>query len=102
MYHYFDRKNQLFIMRYMPSHLHKILWSKMPSGGGFISRPLSHLQHGKSHAPSMEGELMDVLATCDTSMGKVMHLPWKVNSWKFWKHVTQVWEKSCCRWDSAA
>src|SRR5260370_40267775 len=44
MYHHFDRKNQLFIMRYIPSHLHEILWSKMPSGGGFSSKPLSHLQ----------------------------------------------------------
>src|SRR5258708_6438843 len=44
MYPHFDRKNKLFIMRYIPSHLHEILWSKMPSGGGFSSKPLSHLQ----------------------------------------------------------
>jgi len=30
-------------MRYIPSHLHEILWSKMPSGGRFSSKPLSHL-----------------------------------------------------------
>ena len=35
---------------------------------------------------------VDVLATCDTSMGKVMHLPWKVNKLMFWQHVTQAWE----------
>src|SRR5260370_30357806 len=40
----FDCKTQLFIMRYIPSHLHKILWSKMPSGGGFSSKPLSRLR----------------------------------------------------------
>src|SRR5260370_33355019 len=45
MYHHFDRKNQLFIMRYIPSHLHEILFSKLPSGGGICSKPLSHLQH---------------------------------------------------------
>src|SRR5260370_2093254 len=53
MYHYFDCKNQLFIKRYMPSHLHKILWSKMPSGGRFSSRPLSCL-HQKFPTSSPE------------------------------------------------
>src|SRR5260370_19559460 len=43
MYHHFDRKNQLFIMRYIPSHLHEILFSKLPSGGGIHSKPLSCL-----------------------------------------------------------
>src|SRR5260370_34280395 len=45
MYHHFDHKNQLFIMRYMHSHLHKILWLKMLSDGGFSSKLLSHLHH---------------------------------------------------------
>src|SRR5260370_36006969 len=44
MYHHFDRKNQLFIMRYIPSLIHEILFSKLPSGGGICSKPLSHLQ----------------------------------------------------------
>src|SRR5260370_19556786 len=30
-------------MRYIPSYLHEILWSKMPSGGRFSSKPLSCL-----------------------------------------------------------
>src|SRR5260370_35992580 len=43
MYHHLDRKNQLFLMRYIPSLFHEILWSKLPSGGRFIIRPISYL-----------------------------------------------------------
>src|SRR6266850_6362685 len=59
MYHHFDRKNQLFIMRYIPSHLHEILWSKMPSGGRFSSRPLSRLQWSSPKSdPVTEGSAL--------------------------------------------
>ena len=48
-------------MRYIPSHLHEILWSKMPSGGRFSSRPLSHLQclpFGLQNGPSVFQRVM--------------------------------------------
>ena len=47
MYHHSDRRNRLFIMRYVPFLLHGILWSKLASGGGFYSKPLSRLQQAE-------------------------------------------------------
>src|SRR5260370_28556805 len=53
MYQHFDCKHQLLITRCISSHLHEILWSKMPSGGRFSSRPLSHLQWQSSFASNI-------------------------------------------------
>src|SRR5260370_33790635 len=47
MYHLFDRKNQLFLMRQVSPQSSEIHYPKVPYRGGFCNRPLSHLQHSR-------------------------------------------------------